>query len=208
VTRSPRRPLADAVVPSQLAREIRPLSDRCGRAARAGFTALGAAAVAAATRPAWSALGRAALAAARVAVRMAARTVATWAAAPWRASRRGTVYAVLAIVAAIAPLAPSFPQPLRAAVTVVFMLVVPGAAITAVLQVRDLLTEALLSVVLSAVIAVAGGQAMLALGRWSPRGFILVVAEASAPVLLARTLVIFARRQLRAVPVAGADGGR
>lgn len=83
----------------------------------------------------------------------------------------------------LAPAAVLLPRPVRAAVVFGFLLLVPGAAVVVLLDVRDLLSKALLVLTVSLALLVAAGQTMVSLGVWSPYGLVAVLAPAAAVVL-------------------------
>lgn len=109
-----------------------------------------------------------------------------------RASRALLVPMFLAAVAAaaVAAAVADAPQPLRAAVVVVFVCLVPGYALVRLLRLRDPLLEGAVSVGASLAIAVLVSTLALYAGAWSPPGILVtlalvVVAAATADAMLA-----------------------
>ncbi|MDH6520158.1 hypothetical protein M2163_002859 [Streptomyces sp. SAI-135] len=75
-------------------------------------------------------------------------------------------------------------SPLRAPLTLFFLLAAPAAGIAAALRGCDPFARALASLVGSAVLNMLVAQGMLATHRWSARGGVLAMAAVSALILL------------------------
>jgi hypothetical protein len=107
------------------------------------------------------------------------------------ASQRRFYYGGLTVVglsaAAVAGLAQS---PLRSVLVALAVLVVPGAAIMGFVRLKDVLTELLLTVVVSLSLAVIGTQVMIWLGIWHPTALLIVTCLLSVAVLLRHMSVV------------------
>jgi hypothetical protein len=83
-------------------------------------------------------------------------------------------------------------SPLRAPLTLFFLLAAPAAGIAAALRGFDPLARALVSLAGSVVLNMLVAQGMLATHRWSARGGVLAMAAISVLILL---LVLLRRRR-------------
>ncbi|WP_329240818.1 hypothetical protein [Streptomyces canus] len=83
-------------------------------------------------------------------------------------------------------------SPLRAPLTLIFLLVAPAAGLAAALRGFDPFARVLASLAGSVVLNMLVSQGMLATHRWSARGGVMAMAVISALILL---LVLMARRR-------------
>jgi len=99
--------------------------------------------------------------------------------------RRAVIQCALAGVGVLAVAAMLLaPGPVSAPLTVIAVLLVPGAAITGFVAFAELATEAILAFFASVAVAVFGGQLMLWLHLWHPEPLFVTISLISAGLLM------------------------